>query len=302
MFWLIFAILSYFFWALVSTIDKYLLMGRIPDAKVYSFYVGVLGISALFLIPFVGFSIPEPSQVALSLLSGALYILAAFSFYNALRLFEVSRVVPAIGGLLPLFTFGLIYFFSQGKETFTPLEFLAFILLISGSVLVVFEREKFVTLKGFQSAALAAFLFSFSFILAKYVYSAQPFWSSFIWMRVGGFLAAICFIFTKEVKEELFKAKAIFQKKTAVLFLASQALGAGAFILLNWAIFLAPLVYLTIINALAGVEYVFLFIFTAILSLKFPQILKEKISGKIIFQKIIAILLISGGLTLLAFK
>ena len=68
----------------------------------------------------------------------------------------------------------------------------------------------------------------------------------------------------------------------------------------NWAIFLAPLAFLAIINALQGVQYVFLLIFAVLLSLKFPQILKEEISREIIFQKVVAILLIGGGLVILA--
>jgi len=52
---------------------------------------------------------------------------------------------------------------------------------------------------------------------------------------------------------------------------------------------------------LEGTKYVFLLIFTILLSLKLPQILKEEISRKILFQKIIAILLIGLGLSLIAF-
>jgi len=76
-------------------------------------------------------------------------------------------------------------------------------------------------------------------------------------------------------------------------------LGAGANILQNWAIALAPLAFVAVISALQGVQYVFLLIFAVLLSLKSPQILKEEISRKILFQKVIAILLIAGGLTLL---
>jgi hypothetical protein len=45
-----------------------------------------------------------------------------------------------------------------------------------------------------------------------------------------------------------------------------------------------------------------LLIFAVFLSFKFPHILKEEFSGKILFQKIFAILLIGVGLALLAIK
>jgi hypothetical protein len=302
MLWLLVTIAAYLILAIVSLVDKYLLVGPIPNPKVYTFYIGTLGILVLILIPFVGFSFPEFPQIVLSLLSGALFVCGVFWFYKALRLFEASRVIPAIGGILPIFTYLLIYIFSRGRESFKIWEFSALILLILGSVLITYEKAKKISLESLKISILSAFLLALSFVLAKYVYMAQPFWSGYILIRIGGFLMALTFLFTKEVRSELFKVKVSLPKKTAAIFLSNQAAGAGANILQNWGVFLAPLTYVAIINALQGLQYLFLLVFTLLLSLKFPQILKEEISKKIIFQKIIAILLIGGGLTLLAFK
>lgn len=299
--WLIVAITAYFILAIVSLVDKYLLVGPIPNPKIYTFYVGILGVLVLFLVPFVGFSVPQPSQIILSLLAGAIFIYGLFWFYKALRDFEASRVVPAIGGILPLFTLGLVYIFSAGKETLGYFKFFAFILLILGSILITYERSKKISFQSLRISAIAAFFLALSFVLTKYVYLAQPFWSGFIWIRIGGFLMAIfSFLLFKEIREEIFKKKVSFKKRTIGIFLSNQAMGAGAGILQNWAIFLAPLVYVAIINALQGIQYVFLLIFATLISLKFPKILKEEISRKLLLQKIIAILLIGGGLVLLA--
>lgn len=299
--WLLVIISAYFLFALVALGDKYLLAGP-PNPRSYSFYVGTLGILSLLLIPFVGFFIPDAYQVSLALLAGAIYIFALFWLFTGLENFEASRVVPAIGGFLPLFTFGLVYLFSYGKELLSSYEILAFILLLAGSIFITFEKGKSITSKSLQISAMTAFLFALAFVLAKYVYLAQPFWSGFIWMRIGGFLIALCFIFTKEVKREIFERKFTFQKKTAVFFLFNQTMGGGAFILQNWAIALVPLGSLALVNALEGTKYIFLLIFAILFSLKFPQIFKEKISKEILFQKITAILLIVGGLVLLAIK
>ena len=299
--WLSVTILSYLILAIVFLIDKYLLAGPIPNPKVFTFYVGTLGILVLLLVPFVGFYFPVTKQIILSILAGAIFIYANFWFYKALRLFETSRVVPAIGGMIPLFTFGLVYVFSSGKETLSFCEGAAFILLIIGAVLIVLEKEKFITKKSLQISALAAFLFSLSFVLTKYVYLAQPFWNGFIWIRIGGLLTAFCFFlfFNEEIKAEISKGRKTFSQKTAGIFFANQSLGGGGVILQNWAIALAPLTYVAIINALQGVQYVFLLAVAVLFSFKFPKILKEEISRKILLQKIIAILLIGGGLALL---
>ncbi len=298
--WLLIAISSYLILAIVFLIDKYLLTSSIPNPKVYTFYVGTLGILVLLIAPFVGFYIPEIPQIILSLLTGAIYIYALFWFFKSLHLFETSRIVPAIGGITPLFSFGLIYIFSFGKEILSLSEIIAFVLLISGSVLITMQRKKLITLKSLQFSVLTAFLLSLAFVLTKYVYLGQPFWNAFIWLRIGGFIMALSFfIFIPEVKKEIFQKREYFSKKTTVIFLSNQAAGAGANILQNWAIFLAPLAYIPIINSLIGVQYVFLLAFAVLFSVKFPKILKEEISKEIIFQKITAILLIGAGLVLL---
>jgi len=291
--WLIIIISAYFLFALVSLGDKYLLKGP-PNPKIYAFYVGVLGILALLLAPFVGFSIPGILGILFCLLAGTMYVFAILGVYEGLEKFEASRIIPAIGGFTPLFIFGLIYLFSGGKEILGLKEIIAFILLILGSVFVTWNPLKKFSFKSLQISAVTAFLFALSFILTKYVYLILPFWTGFIWIRISAFLIALFFIFFKEVRKEIFSKKSSFNKKTSAFFLFNQGVGAGAFILQNWAIALAGLAYLSIISALQGVQYVFLFILTML-------ILKEGLSKKVILQKFFAIIIIGLGLAFLAF-
>lgn len=297
--WLAIIILAYFFLAVVSSIDKFLLKKTIFNPKVYSFYVGIAGISVLFLTPFVNFSIPDFGKILLSFLYGAFFILAFFWYCKALYLFEASRIVPAIGALIPLCVF--ILTFLSGERVFNFRYGLAFLLLILGGIFITLEAKKLVTLKSLQISAVSAFLFSLAFFLSKILYSQQSFWTAFIWMRIGVFLSALLFLLSSEVKEELFKKRAILKRETAGIFILGLSIGAIFFILQNWAIFLVPFGLLAFIHALEGITYVFLLIFTVFLSLKFPQIIKEEISKKILFQKISAISLIMAGLALLAF-
>ena len=300
MLWLIAAISAYLILSIVFTIDKYLLGGGFPNPKVYTFYVGILGILILFLVPFVDFKIPQLSQIFLSFFTGVLYMFGLFWFYKGVKAFEVSRIVPAIGALVPLFSVLLVYIFSLGKEILSPLEAFSFFLLIGGSVLITLEKEKFLTLQSLKISAISAFLLSLSFVLTKFVFLRQSFWSGLILIKIGGVLGGLIFLFSKEVRNILFQPKNVLPKKTTGIFLFNQGMGAGANILQNWAIALSPLAYVSIINALQGTQYAFLFLITLILSLKFPQILKERISRKIIAQKITAILLIGLGLIIIA--
>lgn len=303
--WFLVAILSYFLLAAVFLADKWLLVGPISSPKIYAFYIGILQILVFPLIFFVDFVIPEPFQIILAIASGFFFILALYWFYRGLQIFEPSRIVPAVGGFLPIFILIIIYLISGGKDGFTARYFLSFFLLIFGSILLTYERSKIISLQSIKISIVTAILFAFYSILAKYAYMGQPFWSGFIWIRAGSFLTAILFLFLfkKEILNEILKKPKIAEtKKNAAVFFINQGVGAGANILNNWAIALAPLAFVPIVSALQGTQYVFLLFFSVFLSLKFPQILKEEISRRTLLQKVAAILLIGAGLAILAIK
>ena len=313
MIWLIATISSYLILALVFLVDKYLISGAILSPKLYAFYVGMLGVLALVLAPFINFYIPDYWQIFLSFLAGLSFVYALFWFYKLLSLFETSRAVPAIGGFLPIFSFLLVFLTSWGKETLQFREFSAFISLILGTILITYKKKAFekreINLKLLSFSAVAALLWALHFVLAKYVYLGQGFLNGFLWIRIGGGVSAFSFfLLSKELRRDVFKlrrlegAPLLGSSKTAGIFISNQLLGVTAHILQNWAISLVPIIYISLITALQGVQYLFLLIFGAIISLKFPQILKEEVSAKIIFQKMIAILFIGGGLVLLAFQ
>ena len=303
MLWLAVAIISYLILALVALVDKWFLVGPVPSPRTYIFYIGTLQIFAVLLIPFVGLAVPGIPQFFLALASGAFFVFGLYWFFKGLQFFEPSRIVPAVGGLLPIFSFLFIFIFSGGRETISPGDFLAFFLLVVGSVLLTYERAKKFSWASIKISTITAILIALSFVLAKYVYLGIDFWSGFIWIKAGSFLAGISFLllFRKEILAEVFKKKEdSARKKTTAVFFLNQGVAAGANILQNWAIALAPLAYVAFINALQGVQYAFLLILAVLLSSRFPRLLKEQVAREVILQKIMAILIIGGGLAILA--
>ncbi len=301
MLWILIIISAYFLFSINSLGDRYLLIGS-PNPKNYSFYVGVLGVLAVALIPFVSFSLISFLELLLCFLAGAVFVLFIFSIFTGLEKYEAATVVPAFGGLLPVFTFALTFFFSGGNTVLGGWNLVSFFVLIIGSFLITRDPVKEFSLGALKIAFVIALSASLYFLLAKYVYLLLGFWTGFIWMRIGTFLTALLFIFFKDVREDIFRKKPAFNKKTGSLFLFIQLIGALAFVLQNWAVDLAGMVFLPVINALMGIQYVFLFLFSFLLSFKYPRILKEKISKKKVLRKALAIFLIAGGLVLLSLK
>lgn len=300
--WLLIAISAHFLFALVFLIDKYLLSRTRVEPRMLAFYVGILGGAALLLIPF-DFVIPSISQIMISLMAGVLFILAILCFYKSVQFGEVSRITPIIGGIISLFTIGLTYLFLEERLVLNQL--IAFSLLVSGGVVMIWPRKKShlrsdkpSLIKRLPLAIMAALFFASSYVLTKFVFIEQSFISGFIWIRIGGILGAVLLILWPGGWREIIRASRSIKAKTGGLVVFSKSLSAGAFILLNYAIYLGSV---TLVNALQGIQYIFLLVVALFLSRKFPQIIKEQINDAAIIQKVVAILLIGLGLGFLVF-
>ena len=75
-----------------------------------------------------------------------------------------------------------------------------------------------------------------------------------------------------------------------------KILAVASLLLIQYAIFLGSV---TIVNALAGVQYAFLLILVGVMSKFFPKRFREEYSRAEIIQEIISVLVISVGLILL---
>ena len=299
--WLLIAILGYFFLALVSLFDRYLLAGPLPSAQSYVFFTGILGLVSLALIPF-GFVVPDISQILFSLFAGGFWMLAISLLFLAILQNEVSRVMPAIAGFLPIFTLIIAFLFSSTKVEITFHYIFALLLLISGSILITFKKDKAMLFKNIKMPFFAAFAFAIGFFLMKMVYLEQAFISGFIWMRIGGALSVLPLLFSTKMRQVIFKKKPLVQKQVSFALILGQAFGGLGFALQSYSVALADISQIPLINALEGVRYVFLLLFIIILGKKFPNLLKEQVSKKAIIQKTLAVLLIGLGLILLAFQ
>ena len=307
--WIIVAIGSYFLLAIVALFDKYLLSGPLPSPKTYAFYVGVLGGGAAGLLLGFGFvEIPETSILFFGLLAGAMRTLFLFALFRALRLFEASRIIPALGGILPIFLLLFVFFFVGDTAIFLPTNFFAFLFLVAGTVGISLVRDHRITAQSIAATSLAAFLGASSFFFSKFAYDAQPFLSGLAWILIGAFFTSLVFVASSEVRKEISRILPSQKKRaqTSVkrfplwVFLGNQAAGASAAFLQNFTVALVPLGLLSFVSAIGGIQYLFLLIFAAFLSRRFPSALREEISLPIILQKTISILLIGVGLVLLA--
>lgn len=295
--WLYIVIVSHLIFAVTSVVDKFLVSKSLKPAA-YAFYVGLLSVFVLFLIPF-DFEIIPVEHIIVSLIAGALFTFSLLFIYQALEKDEVSKIAPISGAATPIFTLILAFIFLG--ERLSGSQFIAFVLLVSGGIIMASffgpGAGKKLSSFGIGKAIFAGFLLGASFVFSKFIYNHHSFINSFIWIRSGGFLAAFLLLFSSDCRRAIFRANKNIKAKTGGLVVFNKALAAGGFILLNFGIYLGNV---SLANALQGIQYLFLLVLTIFLSKKLPGIVREKITLTAIIPKLIAILLIVLGLVVLA--
>lgn len=315
--WLIITIIAYFLLAIAAIVDKTLVKkGAIPNPFVYTFYIAILGgVLMILLLPF-GIVWPGISQFWVAMAAGGAFTLGLWFIFFALRKEEASRVTPMTGGLTAVFVILLASLFLKEKFSFT--QTVALICIIFGTFLISLEfdrqkgalvwfkqkiifNQKYVLPKLRRTILYAlpsAFFFALSWVITKDVYNHQPFISGFFWTRLGAFAIALIPMLWLKNRQAIFKKQASKQNtsKTKYRFLFGQSCGGAGNILIQVAVSMASV---SIIQALQGIQYVFIFIIIFLSTCLTPRFLKETMSSQIIFQKIIAIVLIGMGLYLI---
>ena len=301
MFWIFIILIGHLSNAGAFIIDKILLHKTMRHPAVYVFYIGLLSLLAFILLPFGHFFVPAQHIVVRSAISGATFMAALFCFFTSLKKGEATRVVPFFGALIPIWTIFLASIFLG--EYLRGNEWLGIAFLILGAVLISYEQsaeKSAITVELILLIILASGLFALSSTMLKSVFNATEFINGFLWTRVFGFLTVVPLILLPSVRQSILPSTSGTshqpKERPNLLFFIGQSMGALGFIFLAWGTDLAPRV--TIVNALQGVQYAFLFILVVIISKFAPRALKESLSRSIIIQKTIAIILLTIGLAL----
>lgn len=318
--WLAVSIVAYFINAGVFVADKFILSKKIHSSIVYAFFVGiwsVFNIVLLILDPWF----PSINELLIDLGAGILFLFTLVFWYKALHQSEATRVVPVVGGLIPIFSLILSMIFLG--EKLSQQQVLAFLILIAGGILISIKRTRFYLIgqivervrevfgdvlgeihaqyrpsrRLLINSTISALFFAAFYVLMKYIYLHQPFIGGFVWSRLGTFLGAMFILLIPAWRRQINEhQKDTSSPKNLSYFLFVRILAAIAFIMLNWAISLGNV---ALVNAMQGVQYAFLLILAFVISAKYPKVWKEELGHGILLQKMIGVMLIGLGLYVL---
>jgi uncharacterized membrane protein len=297
--------IAYLLNAVSVTIDKFLLNKQIPNPLIYVFYFSLVSCGALVLLPFA--ALPSLWIFILASSSTLLWTLGAYFMFKALQTGQISRVIPVIGTLIPLILLGVGLF--QG--TVSNYEGYAIGALVLGLVfLTLFDWKGGIDKKEIWFEVLSSIFFAVSYIVLRMAYEGSNFWTVFVYSRpilipVGIILLILpvsrkIILQAKKPHEQAQKIpywKRMLQSGAVWLFGAGQVAAGASQLLLTFAISLANP---AVVNALQGVQYIFLFIGNIFLSKKYPHIFKENTSPSVMVFKVAGIICVCAGLYMLA--
>lgn len=299
--WALVALLGYFFSAVSAAFDKFLLSDRIPTPAVYAFFVSLFSLFALGFAPF-GFHLLDNGTTITLLLSGMTFVYGLVAFYAAVKRHEVSRVAPLVGTIISLVAFLAVFLPGMAGEVAVDGRYImALVLLIAGGLLISFDlplrRGEHIS----WYIVLAGILMGMSFLFLKAGYAGTDFVNGLVWSRLGMTLAGLTLFIVPLFRHQIlaqftgFGHRSSRAASTGGLFLLNKTTaGLGTF-LVAYATYLGSVSF---VQALSGMQYVFLLFLTFPLSFRYPQVFGERLHFWDWFQKVVAVGIIGFGLWL----
>lgn len=299
--WALVALLGYFFSAVSAAFDKFLLSDRIPTPAVYAFFVSLFSLFALGFAPF-GFHLLDNGTTITLLLSGMTFVYGLVAFYAAVKRHEVSRVAPLVGTIISLVAFLAVFLPGMAGEVAVDGRYImALVLLIIGGLLISFDlplrRGEHIS----WYIVLAGILMGMSFLFLKAGYAGTDFVNGLVWSRLGMTLAGLTLFIVPLFRHQIlaqftgFGHRSSRAASTGGLFLLNKTTaGLGTF-LVAYATYLGSVSF---VQALSGMQYVFLLFLTFPLSFRYPQVFGERLHFWDWFQKVVAVGIIGFGLWL----
>jgi len=286
-------------WAISVHLDKYLVerFFKASDVAVLLIFTALIGI---LLLPFIWYyepSVLSPSagSIALIMLAGILYMTAMLLYLQALQSEEASVVAPFFQAG-PLFGYVLAYFVLG--ETLSPRQMAGGALIIIGALIVSIRFGQNMRMFKARLALLmvaCGFVMALSSLIFKVFAIRVEFWTTTFWMFVGEGIFGVALLMIPSYRRQFI---GLLRANTAALLsinASNELINLGGGLGNRYALLFAPL---SIVQAIGSTTTLFVFAFGIVLSVFFPGLGREDLSGRELAQKGMAAVMVAIGVTL----
>jgi uncharacterized membrane protein len=297
--WVIFAFSGPVLWAVSVHLDKYLVerFFKESDVAVLLLFTAFVGVLLLPLIWYYEPSVTNPAagSIALIILSGILYMGAMLLYLQALQSEEASVVAPFFQAS-PLFGYVLAY--AVLGETLSGRQMAGGALIVIGALIVSVRFDRGLRVFKARLAALmltCGFMMALSGLIFKIFALEVEFWTTTFWLFVGEGLFGCALLLVPSYRRQFV---AVLRANTAALLSingSNELINLGGGLGNRYALMFAPL---SIVQAIGSTTTLFVFAFGIVLSVLFPHLGRENLSGRELAQKGIAAVLVAIGVAL----
>lgn len=295
----IISIFASFLWAITNHIDKFMINGidesgsSLKTLMIFSTLIAGLIISPIWLI-ISRFSVSiNLFSLVIILISSLVYILATYFYFIALDKNDASIVVVMFQ-MIPVFSYILALIFFN--ETLTVSQIIGAIIIILSAIIISFDFEEKNNKSKFKALllmTLSSLCYAVYFVLFDVAVRHSSYNSCVFWYQVGLLFIGIILICIKSYRTTFMKAVKNNGKTYFSLNIINEVLNLIANFFVNFATITIPI---AIANVLNGLQGAFAFILGIIGMRLLPKYFKEKLSKKIVLQKISCIVLSIIGL------
>lgn len=282
MVWLYIALIAYFINASVFVIDKYLLSTKVPRPFAYAFWVAILSSFVFVLIPVI--DLPNFGFFVLSFVSGTALFLGNILLFKIVKLTDASVAATKVSAFSAVFTY--IFSFLVFKEVFLFSNFFTIAFLILG-ILFLGKIGRGVV----KYSVLAGLFFGLSLVLLKLSFNLAGFLNGLFWTRIGFIGGAFISLLSSQAREEVYFSFRQAPPKSKFTFIFNQVLSGIGFLLAYYAILLGSV---SLVNALLGIEFLFIFFLTLFLRNKIPAVAENLRRGVLVY-KLLGIAFVAAG-------
>ncbi len=302
--WFLIALGAPVLWALVNIADTYLVANFSHKERerssgglvLFSSLIGIVIAFGIFIFVPNLFAIPFLNKILL-FITGIITIIWVVLYLFALEIEEVSNIVPWFL-TIPIFGYILGYFFLG--EVLTKEQIIGALIVLFGlSILSIswHEEKKRIKKKPVIYMFIACFLVAISGVIFKYVTPEGDFWVSSFWEYLGlGISGLVIYIFIPKYRNEFHYMHKIGGMKIFIVNVASEFMTIIGNLLTNFALLLAPV---SLVYMVSSFQPAIVLGLTILGTKFFPHIVKENISKKALYPKIIAIIIMIFGSVLL---
>lgn len=260
--WLAVAVLAQFLYALSTLIDKRIVTksAHIGKPIVYTFYVALLSGFVVVLAPFV--SVPSVYVIVFSIVNAVTFTAAIYLLYSALTVSRASDVAPVVGGVSAIVTALLAAILIEGDVALVH----AFpILLLAGGTAVISHFH--FTRKAILLTLAAGIFFGVTVLTTKMLFIETSFLDGYFWMRMMNVIVALSLLLVPSFRRAIFQGGKNASNHSKGMVLGNKVLGGVAAALSAYAVSLGSV---ALVNSLAGLQFVFLFIFAVLFAHRLP--------------------------------